>query len=639
MKKIMTIDDLYKFCEEQQNNNNFTFFNFDADNAGYQLFITTPADFEVENSTNEMMLFANVRAFHTNTNNNKSNVSKKAMEKSLSGFKYKPVLCNFQTVTLDDDTEVLDFTGHDMDIDENGNIIYIEKQVGCFTADKPVMEYDEENDRYYACATVAIPREYTPAAEIIERKGGTDVSVELAVNKMSYDAKKKELLLEDIEVSGLTLLGVGHNPGMSGAKLQIEDFAMNGQVQYAQNDKLIEALDRLNKNLEEFQINNAGRKEEEHPMGEFERLLKKYNKTEQDITFDYKGMSDEELETAFKKAFDDPDPSGETEQPETPTGNDPPAGENNDPPATGNDDPLAGGSDPEPTEDDVAAAGAVTTAITGLSESITLEDAEDVAEAREAYDALTDIQKGLVTEATLGTLKAAEDAIANLRSADDKPVKKRKNNEVIFTAIVDGEIKEFAVSLIDKLNALRDLVNNTYSDSDDCWYDVDAYDEDKYVIMHDYWRNKHFRQSYAVRNDIYSLKGDRVEVFAQYLTQDEINSLSTMKSNYEQISNDLMQYQKKELIASNDYSAIATKEAFVKIADEVNTGKNEMTFEELKNTLDQALLDFAKSGNLDFEAIQQKEEATKKKGIKKIGLMTSNKKNGVKKSRYGNLFK
>lgn len=571
MKRIMTIDDLCKFCEEQNFNN------FNSQLAGYQLLVSTPAVFEKE-SDNEMMLFANVRAFHTNTNNNRSSVSKKAMKNSLSTFKYKPVLCNFQTIKLEDGSEVLDFTGHDMDIDDNGNIIYLEKQVGCFTADNPKMEYDEENDRYYACAKVAIPREYTSAAEVIERKGGTDVSVELAVNKMSYDAKKKELLLEDIEVSGLTLLGQGHNPGMSGAKLQIEDFAVHEPVQYDHNNKLIEVLDKLNDSLERFNINNAGGKEEK-PMGKFEELLEKYGKTEEDITFDYENMSDEELEAAFIKAFDDPDDPDDTNDiEETDTEND----DNN--------------------EDDNDNDGSET------SDEESGESSEEV------------------------VLDPDEGATAK---------KKRLNNEITFSAVINGEIKEFSISLIEKLNALRDLVNNTYSESDDCWYDIDAYDEDKYVIMHDYWRNKHYRQEYSVRNDVYSLKGDRVEVFAQYLTQDEINNLSAMKSKYEQINSELTQYQKKELVSSNDYAAIADKDEYVKIVNEVNSGDNTMTFEELKNTLDKALLDFAKSGDLNFEVMQNKEEEAEasKKKVRKVGLSSSYSNKNIKKSRYGNLFK
>ena len=615
-QRIMTVEELFRFCAEQN------FAKFDSTESGYQLYVSTPAQFEVSESEDEYTLFANIKAFHTNNNRNKSSVTKKAMEKSLSGFKYKPILCNYQTVTLEDGTEALDFTAHDMEIDEDGNPIYLEKQVGCITADKPEMRYDEKTDRYYAYAKGAIPREYTPAAEIIERRGGTDVSAELFVNKMSYDAKKKELLLEDIELGAITLLGSDRTPGMEGAHLQIEDFAVNEKDSYEQNDKLIETLNALNKTLESFNINNTFRKEET-PMNKFEELLEKYGKTVEDITFEYESLSDEELETAFVKAFDDPD-----------DGSDP-------------DDPEAGGLDDTEDEDaDQGAADDVTAMIEALPENPDANDQYTVQAARDAYNGLTDAQKELVEATTISALEDAEEAVAAdkdaiaKRDAGDESAT-RRNNELTYSVVIDGTVKQFSVSLTEKLNALRDLVNNTYSESDDTWYDVDAYDDDKYVVMHDYWNNKHYRQNYSVKKDVYSLKGDRVEVFARFLTQDEINNLDSMKSNYEQVSNDLAQYQKKELVASADYSAISEKEEFTAIVNEVNEGKNEMTFEELKDNLDKMLLSYAKSGNLNFEEVEKKEGEVKnnKKKVSRVGLMASGAKGNPKKSRYGNIFK
>ena len=41
----------------------------------------------------------------------------------------------------------------------------------------------------------------------------------------------------------------------------------------------------------------------EESMNKFEMLLEKYNKTAEDVTFEYENLSDEELEAAFEKAF------------------------------------------------------------------------------------------------------------------------------------------------------------------------------------------------------------------------------------------------------------------------------------------------------------------------------------------------
>ena len=47
-------------------------------------------------------------------------------------------------------------------------------------------------------------------------------------------------------------------------------------------------------------------------MTKFEELLKKYNKTVEDITFEYEGLSDEELEEVFSTTFGESEPTPDT---------------------------------------------------------------------------------------------------------------------------------------------------------------------------------------------------------------------------------------------------------------------------------------------------------------------------------------
>lgn len=555
----MTYDDLLKFCDEH----NMT--EFDANNSGYQLCISVPAQFEQEESDDESMMFANIKVFHTNKNNNGSSVTKDAMKNSLSGFKYKPILCNYQTVTLDDGSEVLDFTAHDMEIDQDGKVTYLEKQVGCITADEPVMKYDRSNKRYYAYAKGAIPKEYTPAAEIIERRGGTDVSAELYVNKMSYDGKKKELLLEDIELAAVTLLGADRHPGMAGAHLQLEDFAADENIQFEQNDKLIETLEKLNKTLEELNINNAERKEET-PMDKFDELLEKYNKTVEDVTFDYEEMSDEELEAAFAEAF--------AKQEEN-----------------SNDSQQFDDDDPEEDTD-------------GMDDG-----ADDTDNDEEAEEVVND---------------------DNAAPIPKKKINHELTKEELFNQLFELSFNDIRAGL----NALCAV----YRNENEWCYVEDVYDN--YFIMYDWDSDKIWKQTYAKDGDNLSLTGERIQLFAMLLTESEKIQIENMRQNYEAICSQLSQYQKKELISSTDYSAIAEKEDFIAIINDVNDGKNEMTFEELKQNLDEMLLNYAKSGNLNFEAIEDKTESTSnKKKVARMGLMPSGAKGNPKKSRYGNLFK
>ena len=292
-KKILTLEDLVKFCENQK------IYSFSAKKTGQPLCVQVPATFEKLDETSTL-LFGNIKAFHTGRNRNGSNVTYDAAKKSLKTMAYKPILANF---TTNEDGEP-DFTSHDFEIDEDGNIIYYEKQIGCFTADEPYLEKDTEHeDRYYVYAKCAIPREYTEAADIIERKKGTKVSAELYIYEMSYDSKEKELLLTDIEVSGCTCLGIDPETkepigeGMEGARLDIEDFSLNNNSTKFELDENLKQFIQASVQ-EALENKNSKGKEENNQMNKFEELLQKYSKSVEDITFEYEGLDDEALEKA-----------------------------------------------------------------------------------------------------------------------------------------------------------------------------------------------------------------------------------------------------------------------------------------------------------------------------------------------------
>jgi len=101
--------------------------------------------------------------------------------------------------------------------------------------------------------------------------------------------------------------------------------------------------------------------------------------------------------------------------------------------------------------------------------------------------------------------------------------------DVCFSAQCGDTKKEFSLSLSDKIKAVYKLVNATYTDD---WYDVGVYEEEGYVEMYGWCFEKNYRQPFTVEDSVYTLTGDRQEVFAKYLTQEEIDSLESMKSNY-----------------------------------------------------------------------------------------------------------
>ena len=302
LSKILTLDDLYQFFVEQNKTVNFS-----SKDSGTPIIVTTNGFFETNESDMPEMLKLELKVCHTDTNRNGSHISTENMEKAMPTLKYRPILAYIHE--LEDGTK--DFYAHNIEIIEHEDgeteINYIEKQVGCFTADDPWLKYDEENDKTYVHAYAVIPEGYTEAADIIRRKGGTKVSCELIINELSYNAKEKYLDLTDFIFGGCTLLGCDEQgneigEGMLGSRADISDFC-HKEPAYTYQEKLIKTLEKLNVVLESF--NNNSEEKGGIEMNKFEELLAKYGKTAEEVTFEIEGLSDEELEEKFKEAFED----------------------------------------------------------------------------------------------------------------------------------------------------------------------------------------------------------------------------------------------------------------------------------------------------------------------------------------------
>lgn len=549
-KKLLTMEDLVSFCSQNK------LYKFDASESGYKVCVQVPSVYEKDDSeSTDSILYVNLKMFHTGRNRNGSNVTTEAAKKCMDNLKYKPILANFCEID-----GIKDFTSHDMEITEDG-VNYLEHQIGCVTADEPTI-VAEGDGRNFVYAKGAIPREYTDAAEIIERKDGTKLSVEIAVNSMEYNVKEKELVLNDIEIIGVTLLGKNPNTGadveegMQGARLDIADFSIpNDSVKFEQSEKLIEILERLNSTLSNFNIDadNSAKdnsKEGGNNQMKFDELLAKYGKTVEDITFEYENLSDEELETAFEEAFAE-DASNEAES----EGDEAEEAESND-------------GEAEPVEDDDKA------------------------------------------------------------SSDDTDIPEKKPT---YSIKCHSTQKEFEISLSEIENAISDLVNATYGE--DYWYWCTVYqgksDIENYVIMRN-WEDKIYKQNYKFENNAYTLVGERVEVFAKYLTKEESNALELMRSNYSSISEKLAKYEaepeKLEILSSKEYEAVCNSDEFKALADEKEHFK--MSVEEVRKKADEILLNYAKSGNLNFSAKEPDKQISQKK------IISSKKKVG----RYGSIF-
>ena len=486
-KKLLTIDDLYSFYLEQNKTCKFS-----SEESGYQLSVQVPAYFEVSDEEDDTLLFCTVKLMHSGENRNHSNVTDEALIKAAKGLAYKPILANFMEYTDEETGETLkDFTSHDMVINDDGTATYLEKQVGCFTADEPYFEVEEETGHNFLYGICAIPREYTDTCSIIERKNGTKISVELAVNSMEFDASKKVLNLTDVVILGATLLGkdpktlkdVGE--GMKNARLDIADFSTKNNSIFADyKNQMIELQERLekletacfNKDQNNGQNNNAEEGGNDKDMDKFNELLSKYGKTAEDIDFEYEGLTDEELEAKFEEVFGEKKPEED-------------------------DNSDDNGSDGEPSDE-------------GEGSSDTEDDTD------------TGVKEDNACGGGSGSTK-----------------KKKKNAE----EPVEDMVRTFTVSHEDIRYALYNLLDTVSMDDND-WYCITSVFDD-YFVYESWNGGKIFGQKYTKENDNVAFDGDRYELFREYITADEKAQLDDMRSNYSSIVEELNTYKSAEIYA------------------------------------------------------------------------------------------
>ena len=66
MKKILTLEDLYRVFEEKH------LTHFSAEESGFRIVVSTPGQFELDGSDNEGLLPVTLKACHTGVNRNNS---------------------------------------------------------------------------------------------------------------------------------------------------------------------------------------------------------------------------------------------------------------------------------------------------------------------------------------------------------------------------------------------------------------------------------------------------------------------------------------------------------------------------------------------------------------------------------------
>lgn len=303
-RTFYTIDDLAVFCKT----NNFSRFS-SKEHDNKPLIVQSVETFEVADNSQDGLMPVSLKACHIGKNRNQSCISEDVMRKNMNSFKGRPILGSI----IKTDTGEFEFHSHDMALNEDGEIEYIEQPVGVISQlDEPYLEYDKDEDKTYLHVNGHIFTEYSRAAEILQRRKTCKCSVEIAVNEMSWNCEEDYLSIDSFTFMGVTILGYEYDgvtqieEGMKGSKITIESFSEQQNSMFANNysDKIVDALSRIEEKIDSLSYNKFNQKGVEDEMNHFEELLEKYGKSIEDIDFEHEGMTDEELDAKFAELFD-----------------------------------------------------------------------------------------------------------------------------------------------------------------------------------------------------------------------------------------------------------------------------------------------------------------------------------------------
>ncbi len=533
-RTFYTIDDLYQFCKTNQ------FERFSSkEHENKPLIVQSIETFESADNSKDGLLPVQLKACHIGANRNKSSISEESMKKYMSSFKGRPILGAIYKT----DTGEYEFRGHDMKIIEDGKettVEYIEQPVGVISEiNEPYLEYDETEDKTYLMVSGNVFEDYSKAAEILKRRKTCKCSVEIAVDELSWDGKEEVLSIDVFSFRGVTILGFEQDgvteiaEGMKGSKITIDNFSVEQNSMFNANyqEKLLESLDRLNSVLSKFSIEDTTKKGvENEDMDHFEELLTEYGITADDVDFPIDGLSDEELDAAFEERFAGCKKKKKCD-----------VNENSE------DDEFAGCKKKKKcdtnSEDEVEdEAGGEDDEFAGCKKKKKCENENEEDEEE----------------------SAPEDDFAGCK-------KKRK-----CSIDENGNVAiEYELSHDDIRAGIYVLLREE-SDDDYFWpWIVEVYDAK--FIYEDEWTGKFYRRNYTKDGDNIAFSGDAVEVFNEWLSQEEKDALDALKQSYAELKQFKEQYdaaelktQKDAIFAKSEYSILAEDDAFkalVKDAD------------------------------------------------------------------------
>lgn len=588
--KLLSLNDLHNYFASTNKTSHFS-----SKDKDQNIVVQVDGQLRFDKDSNkdiEGLLPVTLMSCHIDENLNHSSIAEDVMTKAMPSFSNRPILGFIHTVNGQEE-----FYSHNMHLDENDELIYDEIPIGTIpeSCNARLEEYDGKK---YCVVDGYIYEDYTKAADILRREQKCSVSVELEIRELSYNAKTDILNIEDFFFSGVTILGVDDegntvNPGMEGANITLADFSQKNNSVFSNDSKIIELLSEMNKKLDSFNIDKS---KEGGTEAVFEKLLKKYNKTKADITFDYEGLSDEELEALFAEHFETKKKKKGADDDSTVV-------------SEGEGEPSGGEGDQNQNTN-------TTTDDQNQNQNTNPDEQNQNTTSDAGENQNGEPEQNQNAEPTTG-----ED---NGEGQNDNPDGGEGTEN--FT-------KTFELSHSDIRSGLYALLA-PYEEEDNEWYWItDVYDDH---FIYEGWSSEHlYDQKYNRDGDNIKFEGERIHLNIEYLTDSELVTLNEMRSNYSQIQSKLTSYEaepeKMAILKSDCYSQISETEAFKDLMKQET--HFEMSVEDVQAKVDAMLLEFAKTNKIEFSS-KEESEPTKKVGMKTLPV---NKKSGSR-SRYGGLF-
>ncbi len=221
-----------------------------------------------------------------------------------------------------------------------------------------------------------------------------------------------------------------------------------------------------------------------------------------------------------------------------------------------------------------------------------IETEEQVESEQEQIEETEEVEEEVVaTEET--TEEPVIEEMAEQAEETEEPTLEEVTEEVF-----ENKTISFEVSHDDIKYALYNLIEKFDEIDEDCYYIMGVFDT--YFIMNGYRHNKNYKVPYTVEGDNVVLGEGRIEIFAEYLTQEELDEVKAMRAEYSTLKETVSTY---ELAKERE----AKEAVFADVAYEALSEVKE--YQELKDNMD----------NFSIEEIQTKADLLFAKQVKTTG--------------------